>query len=245
MGSVADKLSKLMETKSAIKSAITAKGVTISDSDPFSSYAGKIAQIEGGGGGEAISALIEGTITDYSGNETSIRENCFYECNNLISANFPNAKSIGNYAFGYCKALKSLNLPLVTAIPNYGIYSCSALTTIDLHSAEKIGQRGVGSCYDLTLINLPSLSEIDAYAFSYCRNLISIIISNNNICKLNNTNAFNETPIKDGTGYIYVPKVLVDSYKSATNWTTYADQIRAIEDYPDIVNIIATMEAAV
>lgn len=45
MGSIADKLSKLMETKSAIKSAITGKGVTVADSDPFSSYAGKIAQI--------------------------------------------------------------------------------------------------------------------------------------------------------------------------------------------------------
>lgn len=31
MGSIADKLSKLMETKSAIKSAITAKGVTVSE----------------------------------------------------------------------------------------------------------------------------------------------------------------------------------------------------------------------
>lgn len=36
------------------------------------------------------------------------------------------------------------------------------------------------------------------------------------------------------TGYIYVPRALVDSYKAATNWSTYADQIRAIEDYPDI-----------
>lgn len=42
------------------------------------------------------------------------------------------------------------------------------------------------------------------------------------------------TPMKSGTGYIYVPAALVDSYKAATNWSTYADQIRAIEDYPDI-----------
>jgi hypothetical protein len=27
---------------------------------------------------------------------------------------------------------------------------------------------------------------------------------------------------------------LVDSYKTATNWSKYATQIRAIEDYPDI-----------
>ena len=34
--------------------------------------------------------------------------------------------------------------------------------------------------------------------------------------------------------YVYVPKALVGAYKSATNWSTYANQIRAIEDYPDI-----------
>ena len=42
------------------------------------------------------------------------------------------------------------------------------------------------------------------------------------------------TVIASGTGYVYVPSALVNSYKSATNWSTYADQIRAIEDYPDI-----------
>jgi hypothetical protein len=47
-------------------------------------------------------------------------------------------------------------------------------------------------------------------------------------------NAFNNTPIKSGTGYIYVPATLIDSYKSATNWSTYAAQFRAIEDYPEI-----------
>ena len=36
------------------------------------------------------------------------------------------------------------------------------------------------------------------------------------------------------TGYIYVPRALVNSYKAATNWSTFASQIRAIEDYPDI-----------
>jgi hypothetical protein len=38
----------------------------------------------------------------------------------------------------------------------------------------------------------------------------------------------------NGTGYIYVPATLVDTYKAGTNWSTHADQIRAIEDYPEI-----------
>ena len=42
------------------------------------------------------------------------------------------------------------------------------------------------------------------------------------------------TKLNAGTGYIYVPAAMVDAYKAATNWAKYADQIRAIEDYPAI-----------
>ena len=31
--------------------------------------------------------------------------------------------------------------------------------------------------------------------------------------------------------YIYVPAALVDSYKVATNWSTYEAKFRALEDY--------------
>ena len=49
MGTITDKLNKLAETKSAIKTAIVNKGVSVSDSDTFASYANKIASISGGG----------------------------------------------------------------------------------------------------------------------------------------------------------------------------------------------------
>ena len=51
MGTITDKLNKLAETKSAIKTAIVNKGVAVSDTDTFASYADKIASIEGGSGG--------------------------------------------------------------------------------------------------------------------------------------------------------------------------------------------------
>ena len=49
--STADKLSYLSQTKTAIKDAIVEKGVDISPSDTFRSYADKIRAIEGGGTG--------------------------------------------------------------------------------------------------------------------------------------------------------------------------------------------------
>ena len=58
MGTLADKLSYLQETKTAIKNAIVAKGVTIGDTDTFRSYADKVASIESG-------APKESTFTGY------------------------------------------------------------------------------------------------------------------------------------------------------------------------------------
>lgn len=48
MGTIADKLNKLISTKSKIKSAIVSKGQSVSDSDTFDSYASKILAIQTG-----------------------------------------------------------------------------------------------------------------------------------------------------------------------------------------------------
>ena len=48
MGTIADKLNLLLNTKAAIKSAIIGKGQTVADSDPFSAYPAKIQAIETG-----------------------------------------------------------------------------------------------------------------------------------------------------------------------------------------------------
>lgn len=52
MGTIAEKLAKLAQTKSEIKAAIAAKGVAVPDADTFASYPGKIAAIPTGGAPE-------------------------------------------------------------------------------------------------------------------------------------------------------------------------------------------------
>jgi hypothetical protein len=54
MGTTVDKLAKLAATKEAIRIAINDKGVTVSETEPFSSYPEKIASIESGGGTSLI-----------------------------------------------------------------------------------------------------------------------------------------------------------------------------------------------
>lgn len=54
MGTVADKLNKVLSTKADIKSAIIEKGVEVLDSDTFASYGDKIRSIKGDSGGDTV-----------------------------------------------------------------------------------------------------------------------------------------------------------------------------------------------
>ena len=99
-----------------------------------------------------------------------------------------------------------------TSIVNGAFYGCSKLTKADFSAVTSIGTQSFQSCTSLT----------------------TLILRSETMATLGGTNAFGSMPIASGTGYIYVPSALVDSYKAASNWSTYANQIRAIEDYPEI-----------
>ena len=167
----------------------------------------------GGGGGDHADedAIVSGTITEYTNDRvTSIRDYAFCLCKSLTSVHFPAATSICNSAFNECINLTSAEFPVATSIDEYAFSGCSSLASADFPAATSIG----------------------GFAFGGCSNLTSLILRvTTQVCTLSNTNAFNNTPIKSGTGYIYVPAALIDSYKTATNWTTYANQFRALESY--------------
>ena len=94
---------------------------------------------------------------------------------------------------------------------------------------------------DITRFNLSNISSSDGMFYG-CYSLKQVIIRSlgSNIL---NSNAFDKcyhltgtvnatyNPNGDKDCYIYVPRDMVDTLKSATNWSTYSDQIRALEDY--------------
>ena len=180
--------------------------------------------------------LVERTISGDYVNETvtSIGIYAFYSCSNLTTVNFPAATSIGDSAFNNCSNLTTVNFPAATSIGDRAFNSCPNLTTVNFPAAKSIGNNAFYRCSNLTTVNFPAATSIGDSAFNKCPNLTTVILRSETMCKLLYTSAFSNTPIKSGTGYIYVPTALVDTYKAATNWSTYANQIRAIEDYPDI-----------
>ena len=68
MGTIAEKLTYLNGTKTAIKNAIINKGVAVSDTDTFRSYASKIESMQTGGGGDIkqndLNAVMTGNFYD-------------------------------------------------------------------------------------------------------------------------------------------------------------------------------------
>lgn len=116
----------------------------------------------------------------------------------------------------------------VTSVGSSAFAYCKKLTGVILPKARSIDQAAfVGS--SLAFVDFGDVSSIAESAFSGCRSLKDIWIRGREVCTLANTNAFTNTPIASGTGTIHVTAELVDSYKAATGWAAYGDQIVAIE----------------
>lgn len=208
------------ETLTGIADAIRNKEGS-SANIPVLEMAEKILAIEGGGSGSIDHSLEDGiirrTLTSYS--------------NDRIT-------TIGAYAFANFAALKSIDFPNVTSIKRNAFYTCNGLTSVVFPKVVDIGTSAFNNCSSLDIVDFHVLTTIAAQAFQYSTGLYTVIIRSPNVPTLSNINAFYNMPVNvvsSGTpGYVYVPSALVDSYKSASNWSNYADKIRAIEDYPEI-----------
>lgn len=121
----------------------------------------------------------------------------------------------------------------ITSIGEFAFYGCNVLTTVNLPNVIDINSSAFMYCQSLTTVDLSSVIDISYRAFYNCTSLTTIIIRTDRVC-FPDLDVFYNTPIASGAGYIYVPKSLIENYKTATLWSTYKSRIRAIEDYPDI-----------
>lgn len=176
--------------------------------------------IAGFGTGEnEIVQFIENKITNFS-NEglTAISDYGFAGKHNMQSLYIPNVVSVGGYAFDGCDAITEIHF--------------EKHITFESEKNPYFSLRGAKNAVKIEFNDGFTVSI--SYLFYNLTNLKAVIIRGGNVPQLNNASHFNGSSIANGTGYIYVPAVLVDQYKAATNWVTIADQIRAIEDYPEI-----------
>lgn len=161
---------------------------------------------------------------------TSIADGAFYRCKLITTAVSDTVKSIGYNSFLDCTGLKKAILKNCETTTTYSFSGCSALEQVECDNLLTVGVGAFQNCKALKNIVLPKATTVNANGFVNCSNLDTVVLRTNEICNLINVSAFNGTPIKSGTGYIYVPDALVEQYKSATNWSTYASQIKPLSE---------------
>jgi hypothetical protein len=108
---------------------------------------------------------------------TSIGNNTFRGCENLMSINLGKITSIGDYAFYGCVALDTVDIPLVETIGASAFEGCNSLRRIDGLKVTEVGNDAFYRCGKLATVNMPSLEIIGASAFSSCNTLSSIDLS--------------------------------------------------------------------
>lgn len=154
-----------------------------------------------------LAALADGTLTEITAEDlagaTEIRDYAFYKCNSLTSANIPDGVTIiETAAFQNCGSLTSINIPnKVGTINSYTFQNCTSLTSItipnNVRSIENSALNIGSSTNKATITMLPTTPP-------------TIQSSTFNASKLQK---------------IIVPAGTGATYKSATNWSTFADYI--------------------
>lgn len=207
---------------------------------------------EGSGDNTTLINLIDRTVTSFEIPEgtTSIGKYAFYNFSGLTSITIPDSvTSIGDSAFDGCTGLTSITIPdsvisietnafhrcngLTSAIIGNGVtsiginafYSCTELTNVTIgNSVTSIESSAFYGCLGLTSITIPnSVTSVGNSAFYNCTGLTEIDFSTHTtIPTLYSTTAFDNT---SASLVIKVPSALLDEWKAATNWSTYADKI--------------------
>ena len=237
--SIVSEITRLQNAKSDIKASIENKGVTVGDGT-IDTYASKINEISTSSAVLGTKTITEnGTykasddnLDGYSSVEVAtsgVDINDYFD----TSQYFPNVYShylgVAVKKIPYFDASKNdkfeayfyhlenlIELPLLdyskgTSFANFCM-GCSKLQTIDISTANG------------------SKVKNSASMFNGCSSLIKLIINNPILFPMTNSNMLQSTPIAKGTGYVYVPDDMVDTYKSATNWSTYASQIKGMSE---------------
>jgi len=187
-----------------------------------------------------------GEVTSFSGqNVTYVGDSAFLGCNALTDVNLPAMTECGVSAFQAC-GFVSVNFPKLKDVQSEAFQYCRSMTSVCLPAVVRFIRgyefedcRQFDNSAGLTTVDLPSLTSFGASGTFYgCNCLKSLILRSNTVCTLSVTpenlcEGYGSTnPVLTGTGgYVYVPASLVDSYKTATNWSVISDKFRALESY--------------
>jgi hypothetical protein len=176
---------------------------------------------------DSSKALTNVTIQD--GGLTRLDAYAFQKCSQLSNITIPNSVlTIGSSAFADCTALAEIILPNGLRSFEGSTFSNSGLVSVVIPpQVTQIYNGCFKNCKKLTrVVALGGITKIYSDAFNGCTALEEVdFTACTSVPTLSNINAFSGVP---DTCQIKVPSQLYESWKSATNWSTYASRIVAV-----------------
>jgi hypothetical protein len=138
--------------------------------------------------------------------------------------------------FSFCSNLKKLRLIESKGLNRLLQTTGTSLDEVVLHVTDSpilnyaiFNASSTNSNINILILDIKGFSSIATLGRTV-RSLNTLIIRDNSLISLSSSSAFNSSDLGTENGRIYVPSALVSSYKTATNWTQYADKIFAIEE---------------
>lgn len=159
------------------------------------------------------------------GNISTIGENAFLECNQLVNVYFDNLANIPDGCFKGCESLYYVEIHGLTYISTGAFSSCEKLITVNIPAARSINSNAFENCISLINVELPSAVTVYSNAFSGCKKLITL-----NLPSMKNF----EPTIYDQVGiYPLLPENL-ETFSAPKMTKTVSNMFKSC---PDILNI--------
>lgn len=181
---------------------------------------------------------------------TSLKQCAFYSDRFVNQVTLQNVTQIGENAFYNCKALKTI---LADKLYNASraAFNGSGLTQVIFPKLETIREQAFAWCASLVKVKCDNATMILDDAFNGCANLETVdILGGSSLSSFsrNPLTYFKNLVMRDtskvtatgslswmpSTASIYVPDDLVEQYKTATNWSTKASQIKPLSTYVEV-----------
>ena len=173
----------------------------------------------------------DGTIETLNTESTTVNTHTYTDGKTNHTITISGLTSIENSTFEGCSGLTSIAIGNgVTSIGFAAFYSCSNLTSITIpNGVTSIGNSAFVYCSGLTSVIIPdSVTSIGNYTFLYCTNLKLIILFPETPPSLGNDSIFSISTI-------YVPQKSKEAYKTAQNWSSFADKIESNNTYLSLI----------
>ena len=258
MASTSEYLQQLQNDKATLVDNLNTKGVTASDDETFTELVPKVLDIQSS---ENIH-FDDAKYMCYNNARIDDLKNVIKVCSGAsnMSSMFSSANVLSgtldlseldtsnvttmNSMFSGCPKLESVIFGAYDTQKNtniqYMFQNCYKLINVDwggINTSNVTYANGVFyNCRELISIDISNIDSsgftMDALFFQGCTNLTKVIINRQDVFKMTATSFFANTPIASGTGYVYVPDNMVETYKSATNWSDYSSQIKGMSELP-------------